>query len=163
MATLRDIDERYHSLLELGANGILDEQTFQDTLEGIEGERIDKMNACVSVLLQLMADETAIKDEIDRLTARRKSAASNIQWLKHWLLNFGGITKGHSAKLDLATLSYRTSEYVEIVNKDIPEEYLLPVEPVERKPDKKKIKDEIKSGNKLIFAIISERPWLAVR
>lgn len=161
MTTLRDIDERYQALLELGDNGILDDETFRDTLEGITGEREEKLTSCLAVLLELGTMEEALSAEMARLKMRKQRLTNNVERLKRYLLYYGGIEKGKPVKLPLGTLSRLTSERV-IVTGHVPDEWQHPPKPEEPRPDKIRIKAALKDGADLDFAYLDESEHIKV-
>lgn len=149
MTSLRDIDERYQALLEMGENGILDEETFADTLEGIEGEREQKLESCAAVLLQLRSDEKALAAEIQRLRERKQAIENRETWLKNWIKAFGGIEAGKPVRLPIATLYITKRTRVEITG-HVPLAWCH--DPVPPAPNKPLIKKAIEDGEPIDFA-----------
>lgn len=130
-------------LLDMLEEGEIDEQTFNDTVEGMGA--IEKVEGCCQVLAELNADVNKCKVEIERLTEKKKSLENNIKWLKGQLLNFYKANGGKKINAGTFTVSARKSEAVEVLDVDvIPEEYLTVKQTVSA--NKTAIKEAIKNG-----------------
>jgi hypothetical protein len=64
----------------------LDDQTMLDTLEGIEGDFLDKGQNVAAYFQNLDAEASALKEAENRITARRKSIENKSNSLKEYLL-----------------------------------------------------------------------------
>ena len=58
------------------------DEALWDTLEGIDGLYEDKLDNYAAVIRTLEAEANAFKDEIDRMTVRRKTITNNIGRMK---------------------------------------------------------------------------------
>lgn len=148
--TLYELTNELMQLMELAEDPDVDEVTFLDTLEGLGGEFEDKADGYAKVIRQLDADVAAIKTEIDRLSARKRSIENNIDRMKSVLKNAMILTDKRKFKTDL--FSFSVAKNPEKVVMDAPDlatvplEYLIQQEP---KLDKARIKDDLKAGKDL--------------
>lgn len=76
--TLYDLTEEYMQLLALMEDPDTDPQVLADTMEAIGGEIEEKADGYAKVRQELQNQSTALKAEIDRLTARKRSIDNNI-------------------------------------------------------------------------------------
>ena len=142
MEPLYRISERLHQFYDL--EGELDEKTFADTLESLEGEMEQK---CLSVGLFVKTEQLnvdAIDVEIARLTKRKKRMKDTIDRVRNYLRYHMIETKTGSAKNALLTLSTKKSPpSLEITGK--PPSQFVKTETVE-KVDECGITAAIKAG-----------------
>ena len=108
MGTFREIDEAILALVNEDGE-ILDAEAFT-ALQMERGRKIESMALWV---LDLQDEQDAIKREIDRLTARKKAAETKEKRLKEFLQ---AILGGDKFKSDRVTVSYRTTQAVEITD-----------------------------------------------
>ena len=66
--TLYEIAEEYKALQEMADDPTVDPQTIVDTLEGVQGELKDKVNAYCVLIREATARKEARNAEIERLT-----------------------------------------------------------------------------------------------
>ena len=69
---LYELTEQYLALQEMAYDPEVDEQVFQDTMEGLWGEIEDKADGYAKIILGMKADIEALRAEEMRLAARRK-------------------------------------------------------------------------------------------
>lgn len=158
--TLYEMAAAASELLALLEEDVIDEQTFNDTLEGLGAT--EKVEGCCQVLAELTADVGKVKTEIDRLTAKKKSLESNIKWLKGQMLNF--YYANGSKKIDAGTftVSARKSEAVEVTDIDLlPKQFVKVVET--HTADKTAIKEAIKNGAEVKGAALVVKDNLQVK
>ncbi len=155
-STLYEITGDYLRLLEmLEEEEDIDPQAFQDTLEGIEGEFEIKADGYARVLKELNAEIEKFKAEIERMTARMNAISNNSTRLKqHLYYNMKKINK-LKFKTDLFSFGIHKNgglQPLEILpGMDVPDEYCR------KEPDNTKIREALKNGMELPFAVLKER------
>ncbi len=90
---LYDINESILKVVYMYENEEIDEKTYQDTLEGLTLAQNDKIDNIACYIKQLLAEEKALKEEIDNLTKRRKAKQKTIENLKEYISNTMKISK----------------------------------------------------------------------
>ena len=80
---LYELTEQFLALQELAYDPEVDEQTFQDTMEGLWGEIEDKADGYAKIIMGMKADIEALRAEEGRLAARRKALENRQQALKN--------------------------------------------------------------------------------
>ncbi len=156
MSTLYEITGDYLRLLEmLEEDESLDPQVFRDTLEGIEGEFEAKADGYARIIKELRAESEKYAAEIGRMQARMETLANNEKRLKQHLyesMKAAGKTK---FKTDLFSFGIQKNgglQPMEIVpDVDIPDEYC------QKELDNTKIREALKNGAELPFAVLKER------
>lgn len=147
--TLYEMTEDYETVLNMLYDPEVDEDVIFDTLEGIEGEIEDKADGYAKLIMELKADAQKIKDEEQRLYARRISIENRQKRILQTLqanLEFIGKTK---FKTDLFSFNVQKNGGLQPMAitgglTDIPEEFLIPQDPV---PDKKAIREYLKENS----------------
>ena len=140
--TLYDMTSQAQELYELLQNEIIDEQTFNDTLEAIGVD--EKIEGYCQVIKNLQADLEMFKAESDRIAERMKPIKNNIDRMKDSLLTFLKASGQDKVKAGTFAVGIGTSKATNIVD-----ESLIPAEfktPQPDKIDKTAIKKAIESG-----------------
>lgn len=159
MATLYELTAQAHALYELLQGEEIDEQTFNDTLEGMGVD--EKIESYCKVIKQLQNDAEMFKGEIDRLTARKKTAENAVERMKGALLTFLQASGQEKAKAGTFSVSTATTQSVEIVDETvIPCIYLVEQPP---KISKDAIKKALKSGEKVNGAKLIDNKGVRIR
>jgi len=83
--TLYELTAEYQQLLELAEDPDIPEEALADSLEALGMDIEDKADGYAKVIAQLNADATALKAEIDRLTARKRTIERNVDRMKESL------------------------------------------------------------------------------
>lgn len=156
MSTLYEITGDYLRLLEmLEEDEDIDEQAFKDTLDGIDGEFEIKADGYARVIKELSAEEKKFKAEIERMTAKMNAISNNSARLKQHLYDSMKATGKLKFKTDLFNFGIQKNgglQPMEIApDVDIPDEYC------KKEPDNKKIREALKNGAELPFAVLKER------
>lgn len=135
-----------------------DEETLADTLEAVEGEYEIKLENYCKVIRNLEASITAVKDEVTRLTNKRKSLEKNIDRLKEAMFISMKTTGINKVKGSLFTVSIQKNGGKEPVVMDV-DTYDLPDELVRIKeePDIDAIRTYIKTNPDCKYAHFGER------
>jgi DNA mismatch repair ATPase MutS len=150
MESLQKISERYtKALSDLSELEGMPQEVIDDTMSAIEGEFNEKAVGVSNFINLLDSDVKAIDDEIARLNARKKAIKNKSDNFRNYLLfnmQKSGINKIECPYFTISTVKGRESVIVDDVDQ-------LPDDCVTTKltvtPDKKAIKDQIKSGNEI--------------
>lgn len=148
--TLYEMKQAAINLYEMLQADEIDEQAYNDTMEGIGAD--EKLEDYIYVIKQYEADNVAIKTEIDRLKANKEKNDKAIERMKKAVVDFMNATGQKKANAGTFKLSLRKSESTVITDETkIPSEYLVPQPP---KADKAAIKKAIKNGINVDGAVI---------
>ena len=82
MRALYDIDQDILNCVDLETGEILD----TEKLDALQMEREAKLEGVALWIKDMKAEATAVKEEADKLTARKKTLDNKIEGLKTWLL-----------------------------------------------------------------------------
>lgn len=155
--TLRELTGALLELYELADEQELD---VTDTLDLIEGEYTEKVENYAIFIKQLQSDADALKEEIDRLTARYKTLNNNIDRLKTNLMESMIASGKDKVKTLLFNVSVRGYESVVVDDPTaIPEEFLKYSEPTVNKVELKKA---LKNGE-VNGAHLESKPGISIR
>lgn len=146
MPHLYELTAQMKGLQAMMDEGALDEQTMQDTLEGLETDIREKGEGVLLFIANLDGDIKAYNDEIKRLTDRKRTLDRNREWLVNYLrsnMEELGITK---IECPVFTATLRNPvPMVEVYDeKELPMEYQTMV-PASFKINKKQILDDLKN------------------
>lgn len=136
----------YEKLQQLVEKGEFTSEEIADTLEGIEGQLGDKLDAIMIHVRNIEGQVKTLEDEAKRLKERSKSFEIQAKQLKHYALDC--LLKAGLEKLK--TIKNTFSARSGVVKVIIDDESLLPDELVDVQtitaPDKKAIKEAIEKG-----------------
>ena len=148
--TLYELTAEYQQLLELAEDPDIPEEALADSLEALGMDIEDKADGYAKVIAQLNADAAALKAEIDRLTARKRTIERNVDRMKDSLKSAMILTGKTKFKTELFSFNVQKNPVAVVIDEqyieNIPEEYLIPQDP---KVDKQKLKDDLKAGRDL--------------
>ncbi|HEM4056621.1 TPA: siphovirus Gp157 family protein, partial [Streptococcus suis] len=133
-----------------------------DTLESLDWTEQfeEKVENTVKVIKNKEADVDKLKEEIDRLTKRKKSIENDITRLKTGLQGAFEITGHEKVKTLLFTVSLANNQPSVVVDEDLlPKKYFIQT----LKPDKTAIKELLKAGKKVKGAVLQESRSLRIR
>lgn len=156
MATLYELKEQYLMLKDFMLDDDADDQIIQDTMEGLEGEIADKLEAYKIIDTELEAEAMKIDREINRLSMRKAKIIRNRDSLKERMV--GMLMELPDQKMDTEHYSFKmvgcggAAPLVFDDNKVIPDEYYKVVKEV----DNMKIRECLKHGE-LDFVKFGER------
>ncbi len=164
--SLYTISSQYQQAFMALADSDMPEDCINDTLEGMEGELVEKGRNVAAFWLNLGAEIEAMKSVEKRLYERRKAAEARQERLKNYLsknMAACGITE---IKADDGTFTARLyigrDESVVIENaQTIPSDYMR--EKVTHEPDKVLIKKAIEDGYEVPGAHIDRRDRLTIK
>lgn len=157
MATLYELTGQFLDIYNLE----LDEETKLDTLDSIdwETEYETKVENYIKVMKNIDADVEARKAEIKRLTELNKADEKKKDHLKDTLSASMNMTGHERVDTPLFKVSFRKSEAVEVDDLLLPESYKVAT----YKPDKKRLKEDLKNGLEILGAELVERKNLSIR
>lgn len=159
---LYEINEEIENLI----NGSIDRETgevapdFEEKYTELNMGRNDKIDNTLAYIKNKQAEADAFDGEIKRLTALKKSAEAEADWLK------GYLSRNMEAGKEIFTsahgkISWRKSERVIADVDKIPEQFKKHIEEV--KPDLVGIKKAIKAGEEVSGAFIEERHNIQIK
>lgn len=157
MASLYELTGQYLEIYNME----LDEETKLDTLDSIdwETEYETKVENYIKVMKNIDADVEARKAEIKRLMELNKADEKKKEHLKDTLSTSMNMTGHERVDTPLFKVSFRKSQAVEVDETILPEAYKVAT----WKPDKKRLKEDLKNGLEIIGASLVERKNLSIR
>ena len=157
MPTLYELTGQFLDIYNLE----MDEETKLDTLDSIdwETEYETKVENYIKVMKNIDADVEARKNEIKRLTELNKADEKKKDHLKETLSASMALTGHERVDIPLFKVSFRKSQAVEVDETVLPEAYKVAT----WKPDKKRLKEDLKNGLEIIGASLVERKNLSIR
>lgn len=159
MATLYELTGIFKQIAEMEG---IDDETKLDTLDSIDwtDQFEEKVENTVKVIKNKEADVNQLKEEIDRLTKRKKSIENDITRLKTGLQGAFEITGHDKVKTLLFTVSLANNQPSVVVDEDLlPKKYFVK----KLTPDKTTIKELLKAGKKVKGAELQESRSLRIR
>jgi hypothetical protein len=156
---LYDINGAIAQLAEMLEEGEIDEQVYNDTVEGLGTELA--VEDVVKAIRNKTAEADALKAEVERLSDKKRRAEAAVDGLKNILLTYLTTTGQKKTAAGMFTVSRGSSKSVEITDEaQIPEEFLIAQPP---KVDKKAILAELKNGGEIAGAQLRESEHVTIR
>ena len=156
MSTLYEISGDYLRLLEmLEEEENIDPQAFADTLEGIEGEFEIKADNYARIIKELRAESEKYAAEVGRMQKRMETLANNEKRLKQHLYESMKATGKLKFKTDLFSFGIQKNGGLQPM--EIMPDVAIPDEYCRKEPDNTKIREALKAGKELPFAVLKER------
>ena len=157
MSTLYELTGQFLDIYNLE----LDEETKLDTLDSIDwnSDYENKVENYIKVIKNIESDVEARKNEIKRLTELNKADEKKKDHLKETLSTSMALTGYERVDTPLFKVSFRKSQAVEVDETVLPEAYKVAT----WKPDKKRLKEDLKNGLEIIGASLVERKNLSIR
>lgn len=158
MATLYDITGRMLDLLAIADDEDIEPEVFKDTLESIEGEYDDKIEAYCKAIKNLEAEAKAVDDEKKRLDGKRKRLETNISRMKDTVMASLRLMDKTTAGGKVLKASIRKNGgvlplVIDTAPDDLPFEY----QKVTVEADNTAIREALDKGIGLTFAHYGER------
>jgi len=129
MSTLYELTEEYQYLYDLLSSGEIDEQTFNDSLEGMffdEALEI-KAESCAKIITMLVGYSKIAQSEAERLTEKSKALSENAKRLQKNL--YEAMKRTNKKKFKTALFSFwiqKNSPSVFIAeNAEIPSKFII--------------------------------------
>lgn len=156
MSTLYEITGQYLQLLEmLEEEDSLEEQVVKDTLEGIDGELEVKADGYARIIRELDAEAVKYEEEKKRLEERGNTLRNRSRILKEHLYNSMKLTGKTKFKTNLFSFGIQKNGGLQPM--EIVPDVIIPDEYLKKEPDNTKIREAIKEGKSLPFAVLKER------
>lgn len=157
MATLYELTGQFLDIYNLE----LDEETKLDTLDSIDwnSDYENKVENYIKVIKNIESDVEVRKAEIKRLTELNKADEKKKDHLKETLSTSMQLTGHERVDTPLFKVSFRKSQAVEVDELVLPESYKVAT----WKPDKKRLKEDLKNGLEIVGASLVERKNLSIR
>lgn len=157
MSTLYELTGQYLEIYNLD----MDDETKQDTLDSIDWaeDYENKVENYVKVIKNLDADMEVRKNEIERLRKLNDADNSKKERMKEAVKESMELTGHDRVDTPLFKVSFRKSEAVEVDDLLLPESYKVAT----YKPDKKRLKEDLKNGLEILGAELVERKNLSIR
>lgn len=156
MATLYDITGRMFELLSIADDEDIEPEVFKDTLEGLEGEYDDKIEAYCKAIKNMESDAKAFDDESKRLKAKKEKLEHNIDRMKKTVFESLKLMDKRSAggKVLKASIQINGGRLPLVVEEEkVPFEF----QKVKTEPNNDAIRDALDAGVELDFAHYGER------
>ena len=129
--------------------GEIDEDIWRDTLESIDGELAENLDAREYVMERYENDLAILEKEEERLkevVKNKKAVENRIKSLKGFMTYFLDQAGKKKVTTDNHIYSVRNLKASVETNDDLPDEYIVEHTKVERKPDKNRLYKELKAG-----------------
>lgn len=157
MATLYELTGQFLDIYNMD----LDDETKLDTLDSIDWQTDyeNKVENYIKVIKNTEADIEARKNEIKRLTELNRADERKNERMKEVLKDSMALTGHERVDTPLFIVSFRKSQAVEVDEMLLPESYKVAT----YKPDKKRLKEDLKNGLEILGAELVERKNLSIR
>ena len=157
MATLYELTGQFLDIYNMD----LDDETKADTLDSIDWQTDyeEKVENYIKVIKNNEADIEARKNEIKRLTELNRADERKNERMKEVLKESMDLTGHERVDTSLFKVSFRKSEAVEVDDLLLPEAYKVAT----YKPDKKRLKEDLKNGLEILGAELVERKNLSIK
>lgn len=158
--TLYELNIQMQEILEMAESGEFDEEVIKGTLEGVEGEIEAKLDSYGVIVNELQTDIAKIDQELKRLTAKKKTLAGSVDYLKKNVMETMGRMDKRTVKGDRFTWTIAKNggkrplifaPFFDVL--EIPEKY----QSWDVKPDKEKIREALENGEEFDFVLLGDR------
>lgn len=162
MSKLYELTENYNNLLELLEDETIPQEIIEKSLSTVSEEIDVKAENIAKVIKSIEVDTKGLKEEEQRLAARRNSLENRLSNLKDYLYQSMKALDKQKIKGSLFTLGIQKNPpSVNISNIDsIPKDYFVAQEPL---LDKKAILADLKTGKLVEGAEIKQTESLRIR
>ena len=160
--TLYELTSDFLRLLELAEDPDIDAEAFEDTLEALEGDIEVKADGYAKVITSVKGDIAMLKEEIDRLSSRKRVMEGNVKRMTEALTNSMVATGKVKFKTELFSFNVQKNPPSLVVSDEslVPEEFRIP------QPDKidtAGIKAAIKGGAEFDWAYTTQSESVRIR
>ena len=162
MATMYELTADYMTVLNMATDGETPPDAIADTLEAIGGEIEIKAENSAVIMQELTAEAEKLKNEIDRLTARKKSLETNVAAIKERIFDAMKTTGKEKFKTTLFSFSIGKNPAKLVIDdsEKIPRKYLIP-QPA--KIDNAKLKEDLKAGKVCSYTHLEQGESLKIK
>lgn len=143
----------------------LDPEILADTLEGMDGELEEKAESYAIVINSLGAESDMLKNEVERLSKRKRTVDNNIKRMKETLENAMLLAKKRKFKTAHYTFNIQKNSPALVIDDEnkIPKQFYK----IEESLDKIKLKDFVreteKNGTQLSYAHLEQKEGLRIK
>ena len=167
---LYEIDEQIRILLDQGFNnecidvetGEIMEEKAQELLHSLQRQKEDKIENIALYVKNLIAEAEAIKQEEQKLSERRKAKEKKTEWMKQYLTTALLSTDKEKFESARVSIGFRKTEKVIIEGEELLEDRYVTIE-TKRIPNKKTIKEAIKTGTEVKGAYVQENKNIQIK
>lgn len=143
---LYQIAQEYKELETLADD--LPEEVVRDTLESLKGELTDKVVSITKFVRNVEASAEAINEVAEQMHQRATRMKNLTERIKAYMLanmELAGVTK---IECPLFSVRVQANPEAVLISDEalVPPEYMVQPEPPPPRPDKKKIKEDLKAG-----------------
>lgn len=162
MANIYELTNDFREVMNLLESGDYDEEVLRNTLECIEYEIEEKADGYARVIRNIEADIAGIKSEEERLNKKRKALENSVKQMKDNLTEAMRATGKVKFKTDLFSFNIQKNPpKVQLIEGAVvPAAYLIEQDP---KVDTAFIKEELKNGKELPFAVLLQDESLRIK
>ena len=158
---LYEIDQQLERLLELDTERMVDTETGEiltaEDIDKLQMDRAEKIEGCLLVIKNKLAEADAIDVEMKKLTDRKRSLNNKAIWLQEYVASS---LNGETFSTSKVAVTYRKSEAIEVLDIDkISPEYIKTT----ISADKTAIKKAIKAGEVVGGAQLIERMNMQIK
>lgn len=161
---LEEIENEIENVLDISEVQLSPEQqaTVDEYLDMLGMQEMKKIDAFAGFIREQAARADACRKESQRLAKKARTIESKVEWLKNRYLSIMQIHNLRNLKGEVYKLSIRDSEVVHICpDAELPEDFIVRKETIA--PDKRALRDVIKSGHKIPGVSLVKVPHLSVR
>lgn len=161
MAKLYELTQNYQNLIDLLDNPEIPQEVITAALNEVSEDIEIKVENIAKVIKSIEVDAKGLKEEEQRLSARRKSLENRVDNLKAYIEESMKATGKEKVKGKVFTLAIqKNAPSVDIVNLEaIPEEYFVVTKELTKKP----ILEALKAGFEVPGAAIKQTESLRIR
>lgn len=157
-----ELKSNYMKLQQLAESGEFDEEAITEAMLQIDEDMELKAEGYGLVMTNLQSDADALKNEIERLSERKRALEKNISKVKETLSEALLLSEKTKFKTEHFSFSFRKSESVSISSDLlIPSEYM--VVKTTTSPDKTAIKKALKNGMEIDGATLTKNQSLQIK
>ena len=159
---LYEINEVYQNLLALLEDEETSAEQLESAFENIKDELHVKVENYARIIKNTQAEVEAYKEEVARMTAKRRSLENNIERMKEaaeYAMRLQGEKKVKGELFTLAIQKNPPSLKIDIEPEELPQEF----QTITISPNKEKIKAAIKEGKAIEGARLEQGESLRIR
>lgn len=162
MANIYELTNDFKKVMNLLESGEYDAEMLQNTLECIEYEIEEKADGYARVIRNIEVDIAGLKAEEERLEKKRKAMENSVKQMKENLFKAMKATGKLKFKTELFSFGIQKNPpKVQLIEgEEIPDLYLIKQEP---KVDTAYIKETLKNGKELPFAVLVQEESLRIK